>query len=125
MDDNKTTVAASPADQPKEPKVDERAQHAARVDAFQKNLIYLWDESLALFGLPLDALMVFAFRHAAGVGLPANGSMVNYGANSGFVPNKDTFGLWLKDYFRAAQEADKQAQTEQPSTQSQPAVPEA
>lgn len=74
----------------------------SRVDAFKRNLPFMWRESLALTGLPIDSLLGQLFASAAASGLSAQGEMLNWGSGPRFVPNHETIATWLDAYFAQA-----------------------
>lgn len=70
-----------------------------RVHSFEKNLAYLCNESLELFGLPVDVLLAQVFSNASQQGMSAMGKMVNFGQGSMFVPNAEILQQWIGAYF--------------------------
>lgn len=70
-----------------------------RIDAFKKNLAYLWEESITITGLPIDTLFAQIFRNAGQQNLIAEGAMIDFGAGASFTPTKPTMDSWIRNYF--------------------------
>ena len=78
------------------------APDVARINAFKKNLAFMWVESLELTGMPIDTLLGQLFGVAAQQGMNAGGKMINFGQGPRFVPTRETLALWADVFFKQA-----------------------
>lgn len=74
-----------------------------KIDAFKKNLIYLWSECLDITQQPLDVVLGTVIAFAAHNAVEASGQMVR-GAGGGiaFLPDKETMTRFVNAYFAPA-----------------------
>lgn len=82
--------------------IDPKMPDPARVEAFKRNMAFMWAESLELCGMPFDSLLGQVFQTAAQQGMAAGGKMINFGAGPRFVPTRETMALWLDTFFGLA-----------------------
>ncbi len=70
---------------------------------FHQQIVSLNSQSMALFGMPLNALVTMINRLAAERESTGSGHMGNYAGMQMFTPDIDTFASWAEDYLLEVQ----------------------